>query len=77
MNCLFDAADRYLKKCDWKDLALLKFCLFAMGLFIGTQVPEKEKKPVQAVGLAVFAATYVPLMAKFFSVLAEKHQPEA
>ena len=77
MNCLFDAADRYLKKCDWKDLALLKFCLFAMGLFIGTQVPKSEKKPVRAVSLAVFTATYIPLMAKFFSVLAERQQPEA
>ena len=74
---LFAAADRYLALCGWRDLALLKFCLFAMGLFIGSQVPDKEKKPAQAVALAVFAATYVPLMAKFFSVLAEKHQPEA
>ena len=77
MHYLFDTADRYLKKCNWKDLALLKFCLFAMGLFIGAQMPEKEKKPMQTAALAVFAATYVPLMAKFFSVLAENQQPEA
>ena len=77
MKCLFDAADRYLKKSDWKDLAMLKFCLFAMGLFIGTQVPEKEKKAVRGIGLAIFAATYLPLMAKFFEVLAEKQTPEA
>ncbi|MGM9549381.1 MAG: permease of phosphate ABC transporter [Faecousia sp.] len=77
MKFLFDAADRYIKTCDWKDLALLKFCLFAMGLFIGAQVPKEEKKPVQAVGLAIFAATYVPLMAKFFAVLSQKQTPEA
>ena len=76
MRFLFDAADRYVKKCGWKDLALLKFCLFAMGLFIGSQVPDKEKKPAQAVALAVFAATYVPLMAKFFAILAEKKLPD-
>ena len=25
MRPLFDAADRYLKACTWKDMALLKF----------------------------------------------------
>ena len=32
MKKLFDAADRYLKIADWKDMALLKFCLFSMGV---------------------------------------------
>lgn len=28
MNNLFGYADKYLQKSDWKDIALLKFCLF-------------------------------------------------
>lgn len=37
---LFDAADRYLKACSWKDMALLKFCLFGMGLLVGSLIPK-------------------------------------
>ena len=41
MRPLFDAADRYLKSCTWKDMALLKFCLFGMGLLVGGAAPQK------------------------------------
>lgn len=40
---LFETADRYCKESNWKTLALLKFCLFAMGMLIGMKVPEKHK----------------------------------
>ena len=70
-NCfvkkLFGYADRYLEKSDWKDLAMIKFCLFSMGVLAGMRIPEKKRKAA-----AVFAATYIPLMAKFFSVVREK-----
>jgi len=69
MKRLFDAADRYLKRCDWKDLALLKFCLFSMGVLLGSIVPRRGKKPARELAGAVFFTTYIPLMAKFFSVL--------
>ena len=35
MKVLFDAADIYLKQSTWKDLALVKFCLFSIGLLCG------------------------------------------
>lgn len=76
MKYLFDAADRYLKKSDWKDLALVKFCLFSMGLIAGTQIPKKHKEPVQIAALGVFLITYIPLMAKFFDVLLNPPAPE-
>ena len=41
---LFETADRYCKESNWKTLALLKFCLFAMGMLIGMKVPEKHKR---------------------------------
>ena len=31
---LFDVADRYCKESSWKTLALLKFCLFSIGLIV-------------------------------------------
>ena len=32
MNKLFGYANRYLEKSDWRDIAMLKFCLFSMGI---------------------------------------------
>ena len=66
MNKLLDFGNRYAKESSWKDFALVKFCLFSMGLIAGTQVPDKYKKPVIGTALSVFAATYISLMVKVF-----------
>lgn len=76
MQFLFDAADRYMRKSDWKDMALVKFCLFSMGLMIGAQIPRKHKAAAQIAAWSVFLVTYVPLMTKFFDVLLESPAPE-
>ena len=36
MKDWFHYADAYIKECDWKDMALIKICLFSLGVFIGT-----------------------------------------
>ncbi len=65
MKRLFDWGSAYIRECDWKDLALVKFCLCAMGALIGLCVPEKKRKiPLILAGL-VFLATYIPLMVNF------------
>ena len=69
MKKLFDAADRYLKIADWKDMALLKFCLFSMGVLAGTCIPRKNRDTARGIALGVFASTYIPLMAKFLPCL--------
>ena len=74
MKKLFCYADRYIKKSDWKDLAMLKFCLFSMGILAGMRIPGKNKKQAGWIAAAVFVATYIPLMAKFFSVIMEKEE---
>ena len=74
MKKLFCYADRYIKKCDWKDLVMLKFCLFSLGGLAGMQIPGKNKRQAGWIAAAVFAATYIPLMAKFFSVVLEKEE---
>lgn len=68
MKNLFLIANEYVNQSDWKDLAMLKFCLFAMGLAIGLFVPSKAKKVVLMTSVCVFVVTYLPLMAKFFKV---------
>ena len=65
---LFTSADRYLRASDWKDLALIKLCLFAIGLLAGMQVRELDKKAVRAGAAVLFAVTYIPLMSKYIGV---------
>ena len=74
MKKLFGYADKYMKQSDWKDLAMIKFCLAAMGVVIGASLPEKHRKPALWIAGGVFAATYLPLMAKFFRFVTAKDQ---
>ncbi|MBQ9931489.1 MAG: sporulation protein YqfD [Firmicutes bacterium] len=63
MKKLFESADVYLSRSDWKDLALIKFCLFGMGLLVGSSVGAKARRPAAFAGLAlfIFLVTYQSL----------------
>ncbi len=74
MKKLLDLGNRYAKESSWKDFALVKFCLFSMGLAAGTQVPEQHKKKALAAAACVFASAYIPLMAKVFRVAFREDQ---
>lgn len=63
------AADDYIGRADWKDLSLLKVCLFALGLAVGCRVGKKDRKFVFAAGLTVFALASIPLWIKFLPCL--------
>ena len=71
MNKLFTAADRYLQDSDWKTIAVLKFCLIALGMMLGMAVPRERRKPFLIGAAVVFVATYVPLMVKLVRILME------
>lgn len=72
MNKLLDFGNRYAKESTWMDFALVKFCLFSMGLAAGTQIAEKHKKKAIGAAACVFAATYIPLMTKVFRLVLKK-----
>ena len=74
MKRLFASADAFLRESDWRDLALVKFCLFSIGLLAGLQVTERCKQSVRIAALAVFLLTYIPLMTKFLRILIGKRQ---
>lgn len=74
MKRLFDYADRYLQKSDWKDLAVIKFCLFSMGVLAGTCIPQKKKDCTRIIASIVFVVTYVPLMTKLCKIIADKNE---
>lgn len=69
MKRLFYYVEKYLEKSDWKDLAMVKFCLFSMGIIAGVHIPKEKKKYAIIGAAAVFVLTYVPLMAKFFGIV--------
>ena len=76
MKKLFSAADRYLRICDWRDLALLKSCLSAMGVLMGLLVPTRNKKTVAKIAGLLFMVTYIPLMVKFLLVACSNEDDE-
>ena len=69
MEKLFRYANQYVEESDWKDMALLKLCLCAMGIIIGTHIAPKCKKSVTGVAAGVFVATYIPMMTKFVKII--------
>lgn len=72
MKRLFEIGNQYVAESDWKDLALIKFCLCAMGVLIGMQVRPKEKKAVAGIAGGIFLGTYVVLMAKLARIVFRK-----
>ena len=69
MKKLFRCADLFIQKCNWKDFALVKICLCAMGLWIGVNAPKEKKKSLCVGAGTMFFLTYIPLMMKFGKVL--------
>ena len=67
MKNLIVLANWYIQESDWKVVALLKFCLLAMGLLWGLALaPTRAKKLAAALAAGVFAVTYPPLILRLF-----------
>lgn len=49
MKKLLEIGNRYAAESDWKDFALTKFCLCAMGILIGIHIPVKGKKTTSVI----------------------------
>ena len=69
MKKVFDYANEFLKQANWKDLALIKFCLCAIGILWGMALPKKMHKPAAFIAISVFVSTYIPLMLKLFRIM--------
>lgn len=72
---LFAYADRYLQQSSWKDLALVKFCLCAVGVLLGLAVPRSRRRQI-GFAAVVLVSTYVPLMSKFLHVVVQARREE-
>ena len=71
MKRILELGNRYAAKSDWKDFALTKFSVCAIGVMIGFCIPARHRKKAMAVAGGVFTATYIPLMKKVFGIAKE------
>ena len=71
MKRVFSSANEFIRESNWKDLAVLKFCLLSLGLLAGTQIAERRKKGVGITASVVFVLTYTLLMVKYLRILIE------
>ena len=69
MRNLLELGNQYARESSWKDFALVKLCLCALGVLIGTNVAPGHRKAAAWTAVGVFLATYIPLMAKLFRLL--------
>ncbi len=69
MQKLLNYGNKFAKESTWKDFALIKLCVWAMGIIWGISIPKKAHKPVAFIAALVFVATYIPLMLKMFRIM--------
>lgn len=76
MKELLEYGNKYLQKSSWKDIGIIKFCLFCFGLLAGTYIPKRGVKCARIMAFIGFAAAIIPIMAKFLTVITEKDEME-
>lgn len=74
MKRLLSYGDRYLRRCNWKDIGVIKACVFSVGVFAGTFIPKKKTECARMIAWIGFVSTAVPIMTKFFEVAADKSE---
>ena len=74
MKQLLDYGDLYLQKSNWKDIGIIKYCLFSFGLLAGTYIPQEDKEFARIISGIGFIVSTILIMVKFFSVITEKSE---
>ena len=74
LNWLFDRADRYAAQSTWRDFALVKICLFSMGVLMGLTIPLRKKKQAAVGAGLLFLPTYVILLRRFLPFLLKREE---
>lgn len=69
IQTLLRRADHCVRQSTWKDLALIKLCLGALGVLLGLAVTPRRKKPAALAAGLVFVPTYLLLLARYLPIL--------
>lgn len=70
---LFEVTNKYCKESNWKTLALIKICVFSIGIIVGVLLPNTFRIVVLIIFGALFLISYVPLMIKFRKINVKKY----
>ncbi|MBE6988424.1 MAG: permease of phosphate ABC transporter [Clostridia bacterium] len=76
MEKLLKMANDYIKTMDWKDITLVKLCVFFAGVALGSLVSPRNKKTVFFMALVIFVASYIPCMVKLVQFYLENNEDE-
>ena len=68
------ATDAYMKESTWKDLGLIKLCVFSVGVLMGLTVPKNHKTVYSIIGALVIGVTLTPIMMKFIPMILEEFE---
>ncbi len=78
--CLFqfltNRADRYAAQSTWRDFALVKLCLGAMGVLIGMAIPHRHRNRAGLLAGVLFLTTYAALLGRFLPFLFSTDQED-
>lgn len=76
VQTFFRRADRCAAQSTWKDFALVKLCLAALGVLIGLSVPAGKRRGAGVLAVLAFIPTYALLVWKFFPLLFGKEEED-
>lgn len=68
---LFKLGNKYCKESDWKDIALLKLCLFSIGLICGVLLASNYKVETLLIATPIFVITYITILRKVIHIWKE------
>ncbi|MGI5962102.1 MAG: permease of phosphate ABC transporter [Lawsonibacter sp.] len=74
IRTLLRRADRCAAQSTWRDLALLKFCLAALGVLIGLSIPVRQRRGATLLAGLVFLPTYLLLLLRYLPLLLQKEE---
>ena len=73
MKKLLDWANDCIRQWDWKDVALLKFCMLALGILAGLAMPHRGRRLAKQVCAEIFLLTWATLMVDCFRMTLPKN----
>ncbi len=77
MKKLLDWANDCIRQWDWKDVALLKFCMLALGILAGLAMPHRGRRLAKQICAEIFLLTWATLMVDCFRMMQPKGIPDS
>lgn len=77
MKKLPDWANDCIRRWDWKNVALLKFCMLSLGVLVGLALPNRGRRLVKQICAEVFLLTWATLMVDCFRMTLPKNSADS